>query len=133
MVSSQMMTGGGSNILMRNRNVLAVSVVKLQEFEFYAIIDSGATQNYMFSIIAEKLLLKSEQTSKAVTFATEERSVVQRKLQSTPVKFGPVKAQVDFTDLPRVPFDFVIDRPTLNRLRGELDYRRKFSFVDYFG
>lgn len=93
----------------------------------------GDSPNYLSWLVVDLLLLSSEVTKKIITVATGEQFVVEGKLNDIPVRFGRSKAHLDFTVLPNVAFDVVIDRSTLIRLCSVLDLTREKMRCDCDG
>lgn len=110
---------------MKKDKCLAVTLVKIYGRETYALLDTGATPNFVSLYLAERLKLNSERKNKLVTDANGSISKVIGKVFRVAVLFGEIKARIEVVVLKDVPFDVVTGRPTLKRHGGVLDFRSK--------
>lgn len=103
---------------------LAGSVVHIHDMELHALMDTGATTNFLSPQVITRLSLKPGNTSKVVTVATGDKPGAIRKLTGIPVLFDDLQANVEFIVLQNVLFGLFIGHPTIERVGGGLDFPR---------
>lgn len=110
---------------------LADSVVQLHGVDVYVLVDSEATPNVMPPHLVEAHSVETEKLNMIVTVANGSRSKVLQKAVEVLVRVGQLQAIIELVVLPNVPFDIVIQRPTLKRLGPVVDFKAEEARFDY--
>ena len=87
-----------------------------------ALLDSGAVPNLISEKFCKKLNLTFEQKSVGLTVADGQRARSIGLVSELPISFEDLHISMDFHVMENPPFDVIIGVPTLEALRGCLDF-----------
>lgn len=107
---------------------LELAEIKVYGTSVMTLFDSGAIPNVMSATLHNRPYRSVHHTKRRRTNVDNNEALVVGEVLSVPIIIGSIKAEVSCLVVRAGPYDLIITRPSMNKLRASLDFDTDVAF-----